>query len=110
MGDIPEWAFKRVCELTNKDGSRYEPDNFKWLTPSSARSYSIGEAFARYIAAHEEEPVDPLLIEAREIAAENQPGYADGFIRGDWDGHSSMQALLRALKRGIEIAEKRHAS
>ena len=40
-GEVPEWALERVYEL--------------W------QDTSLLEAFARYIAAHEPEPVDPLV-------------------------------------------------
>src|SRR5690606_41335717 len=51
MSDIPEWAEKRATDLTSeamKDGS--------WLPIGGHAS----AAFARYIAEHEEPPVDPL--------------------------------------------------
>jgi hypothetical protein len=50
MSDIPKWAFARVSELTGKNKS----------------SMQVFEDFARYIAEHEQPPVDPL--DARAIA------------------------------------------
>lgn len=41
MADIPEWAYERVNELT---GERFAPHNCK----------AMYDAFARYVAAHEE--------------------------------------------------------
>ena len=55
--DVPEWALQRVCDLTNVDGSSYCVGSF---TVRQCQSYSIGKAFAAYIAAHEEPPVDPV--------------------------------------------------
>jgi hypothetical protein len=97
MSDIPEWAVKRANDLTSeamKDGS--------WLPFGGHAS----AAFARYIAEHEEPPVDPLLIEAREIGATHCPESADAFRVGLRDGHSSVKAILAALKRGMELAQE----
>lgn len=55
MTDIPEWALKRMCEIVNQDGSTYEPEQFK---DSDGWTTSIGEAFAAYIAQHEQPPKD----------------------------------------------------
>ena len=43
-GEVPEWAWKRVGELTAAESG----------------VCAATKAFARYIAAHEPEPVDPL--------------------------------------------------
>lgn len=96
MSDIPEWAVKRATDLTSeamRDGS--------WLPIGGHAS----AAFARYIAEHEEPPVDPLLIEAREIGATHCPESADAFRDGLRDGHSSVKAILAALKRGMELGK-----
>lgn len=101
--DIPMWAKERVCELTNTDGSNYSPTSFGM----ECMTTSIGEAFARYIATKEEPPVDPLLIEARKIAAERTkfPAYADTYLNGENDEHFYLQGLLAALRRGMEMAK-----
>lgn len=47
--DVPEWALDKVHELYNAEGSR-----------GISVFHSLERAFARYIAAHEPAPVDPL--------------------------------------------------
>jgi hypothetical protein len=82
-----------------------------------------GATLNRIIAAHRqrgliaEEPVDPLLVEAREMAARaRQSNYANAHAhlqdsvalkisRGEWDNHMLVQCALAALRRGIEIGE-----
>jgi hypothetical protein len=49
--------------------------------------------------------VDPLLIEAREIAAETETVTLAGVRHGAWDGSIAVKAALAGLKRGIELAE-----
>ena len=54
------------------------------------------------------EPVDPLLIEAREIVARvvgagGASWFGGEFRKGKCDDHQSMQVALAALKRGREI-------
>jgi hypothetical protein len=88
----PEWALKRADELMRGD-------------------LHYRAAFARYIAANEQPPVDPLTQEAREVAAQ-QPGLNAGQQQalrdGDWDAASTVIIALAALRRGIKIAEARY--
>lgn len=52
MSDIPEWAKKRAVSIANAEAG---------FTAWSRVESSFGMlAFARYIAAHEEPPVDPV--------------------------------------------------
>jgi hypothetical protein len=108
MSDIPEWAVKRATDLTSeamKDGS--------WLPIGGHAS----AAFARYIAEHEEPPVDPLLIEAREIASQVRRGVAtdsqsmNGTVSanirdGKFDDHQLVKSAYRALRRGMELGRE----
>lgn len=54
------------------------------------------------------EPVDALLIEAREICA-SRPGVdalqALAYRRGDWDAGGVVEIALAALRRGMELAK-----
>jgi hypothetical protein len=57
-----------------------------------------------------EEPVDPLLLEAREITAQivgalGASWFGSEFRKGRCDDHRYMQIALAALRRGIEIGE-----
>lgn len=105
--DIPEWAKERACELSNAI------DDAAFIT----RDCTFGPmlAFARYIAAHEEAPVDPLLIEARDIASiiggerGYHPQWAEEVTRGVYDCHEYVVGALAGLKRGIELAREQGA-
>ena len=63
--DIPQWALERAAELANKEAGD------ACFTAAYMAGLYLGEAFARYIAQHEEPPVDPVLKDAREIAAKH---------------------------------------
>lgn len=100
--DIPQWAIERAKAL---QAASKRPG----LTP-------VMHTFARYIAEHEEPPVDPLLIEAREIVAAWLEAHPDKQARGKWtpemtrsgklDDDASVVQALTALKRGIEIGKE----
>lgn len=65
---------------------------------------------AAMIARHEEPPVDPLLVEAREIAA-SKPGRGSSSVsrcirNGLDDWHPDVRLALVALKRGVELARQ----
>lgn len=81
--DIPQWALKRVYTFT-------EPED----------AYT---AFARYIAQHEQPPVDPDLLTAREICAKAAEGFGlesapASYRNGDYDNDSEVQFALSKLK------------
>lgn len=98
--DIPQWAKERACELVNAKTA-----GMMDYTPSAVAGHNPSIfAFAAYIATHEEPPVDPLLVEAREIVATTK-GYdvvADEVRSGDYDP-CLVAACLTALRRGIEL-------
>lgn len=104
MSDIPEWAKERVRQMIGREEVEdlHEP-----------AKETIGRAFARYIAEHEGPPVDPLLIEAREIAAvavEGAPGRftfpPKSYREGERDDEPGVKAIIAALKRGMELARE----
>lgn len=95
---VPDWAYHRVDELAGDD-THYR------------------NAFARYIASKEEAPVDPLLIEARALAADYMTAcnaYSTGTLNavrtGNSDDHIMVQTVMAALKRGMEIGALQEAS
>jgi hypothetical protein len=92
MTDIPEWAAKRAAELSNMDGSHYDPRHF---LPKNDYSTSIGKAFARYIAENEEPPVDPVELALRE---EYPITFADGRA-------AAIRIRFALKKRGLHITE-----
>jgi hypothetical protein len=81
---VPEWAYKRADELMGD-----------YLHPYSA--------FARYIAEHEEPPVDPLRAAMDEAYDEGE--------RYGWSDEANRQNFVDAVrrnlaKRGIGLACK----
>ena len=102
--EIPQWARERAAELANK-----ESDDACFTAAYVAAAY-LGEAFARYIAQHEEPPVDPLLIEAREIVAKFYEGNggpisSENFRAGKLDTTPLARVTLEGLRRGIELGK-----
>jgi hypothetical protein len=84
--DVPQWALDRVAALCLV--TRDQIATFQWL-----------RIFARYIAEHEEPPVDPLeeiiTVERNKIVEECVYTY-DGL----------RTAVNRALRRGIELGKE----
>lgn len=109
--EVPDWAKQRACELANAvkieraENPHWHPSEFG----DGAASPLV--AFARYIASKEEPPVDPLLIEAREIAArycEDNCGLksdAQVIRSGHADRWAYTTVALAALKRGVELTK-----
>jgi hypothetical protein len=100
--EIPQWAEDRALELARLDGAgrgqgRYDGHYYA----------DMHKAFARYIAEHEEPPVDPLLIEARKLASElSKDAGSFDFISGRFDDWYAVRAALAALRRGMELARE----
>jgi len=99
---VPGWAIERAQILTIRD-----------CIPGEYYTHGVARAFARYIAAHEEAPVDPLLIEAREIAAmaaERDGGKRiatspEAYRSGERDDEPGVLDVIEGIKRGIELAK-----
>jgi hypothetical protein len=81
--DVPQWALDRVAALCLV--TRDQIAAFPWL-----------RIFARYIAEHEEPPVDPLETLAKELA--------DVWRKGP-PAKGEVLALA-ALRRGIELGKE----
>ncbi len=99
--DMPaDWAIERAIELVNVDGSTYTHES---LTQKHFVSWSLGKAFARYIEAHEQPPVDPDLVTAREIAAAFASYFSSRVMpsdckKGEFDHATAVQFALAKLK------------
>lgn len=100
--DIPTWAAARAHSLIAA-----EPEGTLW-------SASAEYAFARYIAEHEEPPVDPLLIEARKVLGDwadetwgSGSNFAAEYRNGVLNDDSNSRLALAALKRGIELGSSK---
>ena len=95
--DIPHWAKERACELANKESGRHS-----WFPADCNQGYTSLTALARYIAEHEEPPVDQDLIKAREICArvcleQGRLRSAQNYREGFYDA-TEVQFVLTALK------------
>ena len=98
MGEIPEWALEKARQITA------DPRHVDCLAVY---------ALARYIAEHEEPPVDPLMDEARRIAAEAMlctfPDVGQDTLArirsGVEDDYACVSAARIALRRGMELAK-----
>lgn len=100
MADIPEWAIERAHSAVKVEGGvnpRFE---------SYTRQSVPVLAFARYIASKEEPPIDPLLIEARELVSVTEPNVniAINIRRGMFDDGHRITLALAGIKRGMELA------
>ncbi|MEW4469041.1 hypothetical protein AB1K62_14535 [Parasphingorhabdus sp. JC815] len=91
MSDKPTWGYKRADELRKEEIIAFTP--FEQLKT----------AFAKYIEQQEEKPVDPLLIEAREIVAveyekAGHPMAAAAYRSGVYDNDMDLKTAYAALK------------
>lgn len=105
---VDQWAYDRVRELVDAQTKEGWHDLHM---PSGA-----AHAFARYIAEHEEAPVDPVIAAAREMFIEDRPsiafegmhykhGAGDRLIRaGNFDNHFQVLRYIQVLRRGMELA------
>lgn len=90
--DLPRWALDRVEQ---EAGPRPRPE----CIPED-ETIIIARAFARYIAQHEQPPVDPDVIAVREIMAASRH---DGNVLSD--GHPLFQAALTAYRKHKEAGK-----
>ena len=112
----PDWAIERALipvlpTLSEQNLTSWTVSEVKNGCKEGLGYCVLVVAFARYIAEHEEPPVDPLLLEAREIAASlagdaaYHRNWADNVRAGKYDAEDRVQGALAALKRGIEIGK-----
>lgn len=94
----PDWAIEKALVISDYRSSLVEVKSRRTLF------YSNILALARYIAEHEDEQVDPLLLEARKLISLEHPGSQTQIMRGEWDYGFPMHYCLAALKRGMELA------
>ena len=104
MTDIPTWAAQRACDLANAENAMgiYKPEID---VPGSCGI----TALARYIAEHEQEPVDMLRKEAIELVLADEVTRTDNqiaAIRSGIAGQAKVELALAGLRRGIEIRDR----
>lgn len=100
--DMPaDWAIGRACELADCRSMKED------IVRKHKTHWGDGAvvALARYIEAHEQPPVDPDLVTAREICA-MVAGYWHGtsaenrYLKGRADNDAEVQFAPRQAKRG----------
>lgn len=102
MNDAPEWAFRAFCKRADLDHNAVMTSADLGVLRSAVR------AGAALIAEHEEEPTDPLLVEARALWSESYTKDEDyqRFCRdGHYDNIEGVQATYKAIKRGFELGK-----
>lgn len=102
----PEWAIQRALEILYAD---YQASALPTVdnVATYPSMYAAPIKVARYIAEHEEEPVDPLLLKAREIVVEfystNHPNSRLADVReGTRDDCKAVQLALHTLRAAAE--------
>lgn len=102
----PDWAIEKALRRSG----------YQVTVPAEVKNGSMIHAreaifaFARYIASHEDAPVDPLLVEARKLVSErySQALNSDAIratLAGEDDDTAAVQNCLIALRRGIELGK-----
>lgn len=100
----PEWAIERAKEVLSKGDPRSIRTLASW----------IYLAFARYIAEHEEPPVDPCVAAGRKLVAETQHNWPESqwhideakeTLAGNRDYTLVVKAAIEGVRRGIEIGK-----
>lgn len=94
VSEIPEWARLRANELLSAGDPRSIGDGYKQL------ANWVNEAFARYIAEHEDPPVDPLA----KAVADAMNHSVDRL--GVFEPEEAASLIHELRKRGIELAEQ----
>lgn len=89
--EIPQWAKERADDLCDAE-----------VAMGNIGSTAMF-ALSRYIAQHEQPPVDPDLVKAREICARVAHDFSsidilDAYRAGKFDDEAEVQFALSALK------------
>ncbi len=101
----PDWAIERAFDLCP---STAVPFGRVAVTKERPELFGATLAFARYIAAHEDPPVDPLRQEAIAIVLAEAVARTDNqiaAIKSGQAGEGKVELVLAALRRGIELAK-----
>jgi hypothetical protein len=105
--DYPDWAIERAFRLSGYDHAKAA----EYRNGSLVNGSAYFAALIRHVLEHEEPPVDPLLIEAREIAAENAGKLRHPAVSAIRAGHKDddltfgVSLALQALRRGMKLAK-----
>lgn len=102
----PDWAIERAYSLTIAEPGANHGGYSLSIVKRDYLGFPTTIALARYIAEHEEAPIDPLLIEAVEIAGFAFDDFSsDDFKSGRVEKDPKVDMCLEALRRGIELGK-----
>lgn len=99
----PDWALERALTIL---GSGWSLTTFHHYYSAQNNGFALTVVkVAEYVADHEEPPVDPDLIQARNVLAshhENQgfSSNAEACRRGDYDDRGWIGQLVNCIKWG----------
>lgn len=98
----PDWAIEEALKRSDFDA---RPDDVAYIRRASHRWCNAIRELARMIAKHEQPPVDPDLVKAREIVADNflRRGFADSsqeILLGEHDDWEEVKCTLAGIKWG----------
>lgn len=118
MVDLPpDWAIERACEASIKEHPGAIYYRAKYARNNSG--YAAINAFARYIAACEEPPVDPIEQAGRQLVADTQHNWPDSpwhmheaaeTLAGRRDYTLVVMAAIEGIRRGMELARHQRDS
>lgn len=92
--ETPNWAIKRAAELSGLSN----PDDIGHWRRVGTDSF---RAFAKYISEHEKEPVDPVVLKAREICAKYYNHLNSQIFAGEYDDSDDVKAIIEALNTEV---------
>lgn len=97
--EIPAWALARAHEVMSVNALALSILG----TLDQGFVGGMANSVARYVMQNEQPPVDPLLVRARQILADefssaNSRNCASDALAGKFDNNPSIKAIIRALK------------
>ena len=96
-----DWAIERARDETVNPYSLMQIKAFP-------HSHPVMIAFARYIEKHEQPPLDPWALQARELAAGvaaeviGCTNAAERYRKGEYDNDTEVKAIAAALRAAYE--------
>lgn len=92
--DPPQWALDKAAKAARSTG--WNDYCISWGESSGQRQFALD--YAATLAKYETEPVDAVLLKAREICDRLYKNNYGGFLSGAGDNEHAMLVALEALK------------
>lgn len=106
----PDWAIERALDQGYR-GSGWTANIVKTYGEETPLIQTV-MCFARYIAEHEDAPVDPCVAAGRKLVAETQHDFPDSpwhlneaaeTLAGNRDDNLVVKAAIEGVRRGMEL-------